>query len=154
MKPKLAEMASIAEIVASIGVILSLIFVGLQINEGNREARATTFQAASDSNMYLMGELLRYAETWEKVLDGDPLADGEESRRGIILYNLVMAENVNLFHQYNAGFLDDANWASRQTNFRRLVELPIYDVWKDSIGAHGHPQAFLDFLESHRGAAE
>ena len=154
MKTKLAELASFAEIIASIGVILSLIFVGMQINEGNRETRATTLQAASDTQLILMGELLRYADTWEKVLSGDPLADGAEMRRGIILYNLVMTENVNLFHQFNAGYLDDANWASRQNNFRRLVKLPIYDVWKDSVGASGHPQEFLDHLASYRVITE
>jgi hypothetical protein len=154
MKTKLAEMASIAEIVASVGVILSLIFVGTQISENNRETRAGTFQAASDQQMALMSELLRYADTWERVLDGDPLAKGEQSRRGVILYNLVMSENSNLYHQFHAGFLNDADWANRQSNFSRLVALPIYNVWKDSIGANSHPLEFLVFLESHRSTAE
>jgi len=42
MKWKLSNVASIAEIVAAIGVIFLLIFVGLQINEGNQETRAVT----------------------------------------------------------------------------------------------------------------
>ncbi len=154
MRTKLAELASFAEIIASIGVILSLIFVGMQINEGNRETRAATLQAASDTQISLMAELSRYADTWEKVLSGDPLADGEESRRGIILYNMVMTENVNMFHQFNAGYLDEANWAKRQNNFRRLVKLPMYDEWKDAVGASGHPQEFLDILASYRVITE
>jgi len=44
----LTKWASIAELIAGVGVILSLIFVGLQINEGNRETRAATLQAATD----------------------------------------------------------------------------------------------------------
>ena len=46
MKLKLTDWASIAEIIAAIGVVFSLIFVGLQINEGNQETRAATIQAA------------------------------------------------------------------------------------------------------------
>jgi len=49
----LTKWASIAELIAGIGVILSLIFVGLQINEGNREIRAATLQAATDSEMFM-----------------------------------------------------------------------------------------------------
>ena len=32
------------EIVASVGVVLSLVFAGIQLNEGNRETRAVTVQ--------------------------------------------------------------------------------------------------------------
>ena len=43
-----------AEIVAAIGGILSLVFVGFQLNEGNKEARAATVQASIDSGLSLM----------------------------------------------------------------------------------------------------
>ena len=56
MKWKLNELASIAEIVAAVGVILSLIFVGFQISDGSNETRAATIQAASDAESYMRSE--------------------------------------------------------------------------------------------------
>ena len=38
---KLTDWASIAEIIAAIGVVFSLIFVGLQINDGNATRNAS-----------------------------------------------------------------------------------------------------------------
>lgn len=154
MSTKLSDVASIAEIIASVGVIVSLIFVGLQISEGNKETRAATIQSASDSQLFLMSELLRYADTWEKVTIGSPLVEGEESRRGIVLFNLVMAENANLQHQFNAGYLDAAAWANRQDNFRRLVALPIFEKWRGSIGANGHSPEFLQLVDSYRAPSQ
>jgi hypothetical protein len=66
MKSKLSELASIAEIIASIGVILTLIFVGLELSEGNREARATTTQLVIKAEMDMVAVFIANADTWEK----------------------------------------------------------------------------------------
>ena len=150
----LSKWASIAEIIAAIGVILGLVFVGLQIEENNLETRAATIQASSDSQIELMSELLRYAGVWEKALNGETLEKGEEKRRAIILYNLIMADNANLFHQYQSGFLGEDNWTARQNTLRDLVALPIFEEWRTSIGGESHSQDYLDILEGHRQSLE
>ena len=107
---KLSKWASIAEMIAATGVILSLIFVGLQINDENRETRAATLQAANDSEMFMQSQLLLYADVWEKILSGAPLEDGAEERKGIVLYNLVMTEYENRFAQFEVGYFDPTLW--------------------------------------------
>ena len=77
---KLSDWASIAEIIAAVGVILSLIFVGLQINEGNQETRAATVQAAADGEAFVIATTLNHAGLWQKVITGAPLDRGEETR--------------------------------------------------------------------------
>ena len=139
---KLTDVASIAEIVASICVILSLIFVGLELSEGNRETSAATAQAASDQTMFLQSEILRYADTWQKVLDGTPLELGEENRRGIVLFDMVMTENENRFQQYDSGYLED-----RRSNLDTFVSLPIYDQWRASPGGNSKSPEYLEFLD-------
>ena len=99
MTIKLSEWASIAEILGAAAVVVSLLFVGFQISDGNRETRAATAQAALDSEMLFQAELLRYAATWEKVVKGVPLSDGEETRRGIVLYQMMQTLNENRYHQ-------------------------------------------------------
>ena len=98
MNQRLSDFASVAEIVAAVGVILSLLFVGFQIEDGNRETRAATLQATLNSEMFFQAEILRYAETWEKVVTGAPLSDGEETRKGVILYNMLMTLYQNQYY--------------------------------------------------------
>ena len=149
MNPKLAQLASLAEIIASIAVVLSLIFVGLQISEATRETKAATLRSAADSELFMAATVLNHASTWDKVLNSEPLASGEESRTGIILFNLLMIESENRYHQFQAGFLTAQSWEGRHATLRSLTKLPIYTVWRDSPGAKGHSADFLDLLDSY-----
>lgn len=120
MKRSLSDWANLAEILGAMAIVISLVFVGLQISDGNRATRAATAQAASDQTMVLHGELLRYSGTWQKVLDGSELAPGEEHRRGILLFGMVMTENENRALQFESGYL-----GNRRTNLGLFVTLPI-----------------------------
>ncbi len=153
MNPKLAQLASLAEIIASIAVVLSLIFVGLQISEATRETKAATLRSAADSELFMAATVLNHASTWDKVLNGEPLASGEETRTGIILFNLLMIESENRYHQFQAGFLDAQSWEGRHATLGSLAKLPIYTVWRDSPGAKGHSADFLDLLDSYAAKA-
>ncbi len=145
MNPKLSDLASIAEIIASVGVILSLIFVGLQINDGNRETRAATIQASLDSEMFFQSQMLRYADTWEKVVTGMPLSEGEETRKGIVIFNMLMTLNENRFHQFNSGYLESA-----LTNIELVRSFPFYETWRGSGGARARSPDFLKYLDAVR----
>ena len=144
---KLSEWASIAEIIAAVGVILSLIFVCLQINEGNQETRAATLQAAADGEAFLIATLLAHPGIWDKILTGQPLDDGEEKRTGILLFNLLMTESENRFYQFNAGFLDASSWHGRLASLQLLVKLPFFRTWRGTIGARNHSADFLDLVD-------
>ena len=148
MKMKLTDLASIAEIIAAIGVIFSLIFVGLQINEGNQETRAATIQAASDAEAFMIATMVNHSETWDKVVIGAPLESGAETRKGINLYNFLMVDTENRYHQFHSGFLDAASWEGRLSILQPIVRLPIFKIWRESFGAKGHSAEFLELLDS------
>jgi hypothetical protein len=148
MKRELSEWAAIAEIVAAVGVILSLIFVGLQINEGNKETRAATMQAALDGEAFFVATVLNHVGTWQKIVTGAPLESGEEMRTAILLYNLLMTENENRFHQFYSGYLDSQAWQARLNTLKALAKLPIYETWRQSVGAQGHSADFLGLVDS------
>ncbi len=148
MKLKLTDWASIAEIIAAIGVIFSLIFVGLQINEGNQETRAATIQAASDAEAFMIATMVNHSETWNKIVTGAPLESGAETRKGINLYNFLMVDTENRYHQFHSGFLDAASWEGRLSILQPIVRLPIFKIWRESFGAKGHSAEFLELLDS------
>lgn len=141
MKWKLSEIASVAEVVAAIGVILSLLFVGFQIKDGNRETRAATLQATLDSEMALQAEAMRYADVWDKVLSGTQLEEGEEKRRAILLVNMLMTLYQNQYYQFESGYLD------RPPIMEQPVTWPIYEEWRKSGGATNRPPEFLEILD-------
>jgi hypothetical protein len=147
MKSKLSELGSIAEIVASIGVILTLIFVGLELQEGNREARATTAQLVIKAEMDMVAIFIANAKTWDKVVKGAPLAEGEEMRTAINLYQLSMLETANRYAQFRSGYIDSSSWDGTLKTLPAVTKLPIYEIWRASFGGQGQDTAFLELLD-------
>ena len=47
MKPKLAELANIAEVVGAFAVVVSLIYVGVQVNDSNKAVRSDSVNDAN-----------------------------------------------------------------------------------------------------------
>ena len=144
----LSELASIAEIVGLVAIVPSLIFVGVQLMRGNREARAATIQATMDSDLRLSSAFADHAGTWNKVITGEPLAIGEEMRRGIVLFNVLMADTEGRFQQYRSGYLDAQTWEARKATLPKFVRLPIFEVWRSSPGGASHSADYLELLDA------
>ena len=154
----LDQYANIAEIVGVVIVIVTLVFLTLQIRQNTRAIRSTTIQAVMQSEMAFNRILIENSDTWNKVLAAEPLAVGEETRKAIILFNVFMIDTESRYHQYNTGFLDAQSWEGRQATLPDVTSLPVYQLWKTSFGALTHSADFLKLLESqsrgHKGEHE
>jgi hypothetical protein len=76
MKQRLADLASIAEIIGAIAVVISLIYVGIQVNDANSAVRSA---AANDANVAV--------QSWYLQIGSDP----ENSR---FYYGALMSEEA------------------------------------------------------------
>jgi len=96
---KLSDVAPVAEIVGALGIVMSLIFVGVQIRENTAAARAAASQAIFDSSrgflldIALSDELSRIRRLGEA--DVSSLTPDEATRfGGLVLANWTFFENV------------------------------------------------------------
>ena len=138
---------AIAELLAAVGVIISLIFVGLQVRKSNAEARLATIQATTDTEVMMVSTLADHAETWNKVHTGEALEGDVEIRRGIVLFNLLMIDYENRYHHFLAGNLDERSWSNRLIVLDLVVALPIFKLWRDSLGARSRGADILDLID-------
>ena len=95
MKLKLTEMASIAEVVGAFAVVISLIYVGVQVNDSTRAVRAAS---ANDANVavqswYLeVGSDQQTSELFYRVLmNGRPESKEEEFQFMMIFQGAFLA---------------------------------------------------------------
>ena len=145
MKIKLAEWASVAEILGAVAIVISLYFVSSELRDGNRETRAATTQATLDSAMAFNVEILRYADVWEKVLSNGDLSNDVDKRRAIILFNMMMTLNENRYQMSKSGYLEYP-----EDTLQGVIDLQIYEAWKKSPGAESHSAEFLEFVDRMR----
>ena len=136
-----------AEIVGVITIVISLVFVGVQIRDGNREARAATMVSALGVEMDMVAGFIENVAVWDKVLTNAPLAEGEETRVALLLFNLLMTDTENRFHQFNAGYLDVSIWEARKSTLPEFAALPLYPIWRETAGARSRSANFLDLMD-------
>ena len=148
MQMKLKHLASVAEIVASVAVILSLVFVGIQLREGNRVTRATANQLAVQSEIDMVTVFLDHAAVWNKIMTGAPIDDEEEMRQAILLLNVFMLDTESRYQHFLSGYLDSPSWEARLNILPEIVNYPVYEVWRSSPGGRAHSAHFLELLDS------
>lgn len=143
----LEQVAYLAEIIGSVAIIASLVFVGVQLARANRETRATALQTAILTEVDNSFRFADHAATWDKVVKGQPLEKGEEERKGIVLYNALMTDSENRYHQFQVGYLDSRSWNARRDALVPMVRLPVFKDWRKSFGGVNHSPDFLAILD-------
>ncbi len=143
----LDQYANLAEIVGVLIIIVTLVFLTLQIQQNTKALRSTTIQATLQTELDLATLLAKNAGLWEKVLTAAPLASGEETRKAIILYSATMLEAENRYHQSQSGFLAPEAWEGRLGTLPKTVSLPVFNLWRTSIGASSRSTDFRELLD-------
>ena len=120
MNEKLRNWVAIGELVAAAGVMISLIFVGYELNSGNKIQ-----QAANDNFLYeLQDELYADLSTNPVLISAyTKLSNGDEelTRQEAAQYVWYIWRYVNqwsmAFDRHAEGLLSDSTWAAWSTSF-------------------------------------
>jgi hypothetical protein len=124
----LSEWANVAEIGAAIGVIISLIFVGLQLQSNTEATEAATREAINQKDMAYLSLRLDsavLARANAKIDNGETLSPLEVSQ-------LVHQEYVNFvsfehsFYQFRKGALEAEEWSRHENIARFRIESSEY----------------------------
>lgn len=142
------QFANLFDIAGSVAVVVSLLFVGIQLARANRESRNATMQAAMFREIDNSLSLADHAATWDKIVTSQPLAEGAELRCGVSLYNAFMTDCEYRYRQYRSGYLDRATWEARKATLPGVMALPIHQVWRTTFSGRNHSPDFLAMLES------
>ena len=109
MKEKLQEYALIAEIIGSLAIVLSLIFVGMQIRQNSEVSQINAYQALV-SQITMMNTLrvqdAEFADLFWRFDHGQqPQDDTERARLEAFLY-MVFRHGDLAYRQYDKGLID------------------------------------------------
>ena len=152
MVETLEEYALIAEITSAIAIIISLVFVGIQIKANTKATQASTFHeiAALDINILLnfssSQELARLITVFR---DNPESLSEEEQIHGFYLFGAEVRHVENLFLQNENKMLSAKNWKSRKAlvdgvvlsaGFGALLKHPFSKFFDGSFIEYGRTQ--------------
>ena len=102
-------LGTIAEVVGGMGVILSLIYLSIQIRDSNRIASANSRQSMSEFAMAISNFRADHADRYARLeADGD-LTEGDRLFRFWSHMQMLVYGETH-FHQHQLGLMPDTHW--------------------------------------------
>jgi hypothetical protein len=136
----LADIATIASVVSSAAVVVSLIYLSLQIRQTQRNQQAlmqqTRTAGITDMNIALADPAI--AAAYNKGLAGDPDMTSTEVRQFLSLARCGFINMENNFIQHHDGLMSDEAFHSALEGARFQATFPgLRAAWRQSRGAYG-----------------
>ena len=123
----IALMASVAEIISAVAVVVSLIFVGLEVRKNTQISETATFQSSVTHDIDILmslGENPVIAKAFFDYRD-KPDSLGEEAQaQGAHLMAAVIRHMENLYLQYKKGMLSQESWRTREPLVLAIIKSP------------------------------
>jgi hypothetical protein len=151
----LEQVFYLSQSLASIAVVGSLIYLGLQVRGADRSQRAIMQQGRADraSNASLAianGELAR---VWQRGMDADPTMTREEVTQWLLVCRSAFLSGEDSFLQHKAGTLDQAAFDSYCAGVRTYMRYPGFRAaWKLSAAQFG--KEFRIFVDAQAAATQ
>lgn len=143
------SIANITNLLGMTGIIGSLIFVGIEIQQNQNIAMASQLQARNDALMAFYSTPLEGSATALLLMEGgiEPNIDwsnDEERATLIAIVRVRIISLLNSFNQYNAGLIDQDTF-----NYAMNRSLQIYENCRlRPTVIQRVPRGFLDYLEN------
>ena len=147
--------SAIAEVIGVIAIVVSLIYVSIQIKQNTRVARAATRQAISESTENLGSDLIANGEIaaiFVKHMSGEELTPVENLRLQARCYR-DFQHWENIHYQFDEGLVSNDQWQGFRKNLSSLLAIQAYREYWDHESTH-YSEAFqseiASILESHQ----
>ncbi len=126
-------LGAIGEIVAAVGVIVSLLYLASQVRGNSKQLRHASAQAVLDKLNGLIGQLAftpGAGDVWTRGLSGlDALEDDEELVRFSSMLLQAFWAYEEVLHYRQAGLVEDWAWAHAKAPIEHFMRTPGFQEW-------------------------
>lgn len=123
-----AAIGAVSEVIAAIAVVVSLVYVGTQIRQATKIARASTRNAIAESAQALTSDLIgdaKMAEILVRHLNGEELNPVDKLRlEGRCYRDLRHWENI--YYQVREGLMTTEEWEGFRKNLALMLAIEAY----------------------------
>ena len=133
MKLKLSDMANIAEIVGAFAIVISLIYVGVQLKQNTQGIRAQSYYNVVSGKNALYRELAANPELFITVVQGmvadPPLPSAIDGARTHLILYAFMNEFETTYLLYRAEAVEEEIWLRDKAQMAGMIGFPGMRNW-------------------------
>jgi hypothetical protein len=148
----LQDLGSIGELLGAIGVILSLVYLAVQIRQNTNALRASSNHSLNDAFsgfLTLLVENERASDILSRGAENLESLDAKDCDTFYSLLGLLFNHFENCHLHYRKGLLDPDQWARWRIAIGWYAGLPGVSVWWQNRGGIFSPQ-FREFVSEER----
>jgi hypothetical protein len=136
--PNWEAIGAVGQLVGAAGVIVSIVYLAIQIRANTRTMRARagfdathSWAQSNDAWSQLSDEFLAQAARWfDPALRLEQLSDAEYARLSLV-FRSVFQKLEGQYYLFRYGLLDAGIWETRSRVGRGIIELPALREWWD-----------------------
>jgi len=147
---KRTDLGSLVTVAANIGVIVGIIFLGVEIRGNTMATQAANIQFAAEmdqSSLISIGSNSEVSRIWSAYLSAPETLTDAERIQGNYIFAALVRRLENVLLQYELGTLSEEGWQSRQALFEGMASTPGYAVYRKSRTARFSGTAITEHLE-------
>jgi hypothetical protein len=134
----LEQFAYLAQIIGTVLVVASLVYVARQLRQNADALRAQSRQASLANDKVSIQTAIDERAMFELLARPEPLSFQDQFRFSMVMI-MTLRDREHEFFQYKAGVLDDAAWHSYREVIRITLDSERRRKWWASVGSE-----FLD----------
>lgn len=148
---KLSEAANLAEIVSAVGLIISLVYVGVQVTDNTAAMLSETASNASTEFIDWYTHLSSDSElmdVWLRGVTAPETLDEQESLRFVFLLHIIMLQFQNNFYLVEEGTMDEKMLSAVNNTLATIRGTPGFEMYWSLRRELFYPeyQAFVEHL--------
>ena len=115
---------AIGEVIGAFAVVITLLYLSVQIRQNTKMMKATSKQQISDATQQITGKMLDEPEVATKLLFSGEELVGLEHTKAWLLLRAVIRGYENQIFQYQVGMLDEAEWLDLERVIEQSARMP------------------------------
>ncbi len=129
----LEKIVLVSEILASVAVVITLVYLAKQVRQGTRVNRAAARHSLSQFALELSIFRAEHADRWAKVMQEEELTPGDvEFRNWNHMMLLLHAETY--FHHYKLNLMPDNHWDNYAKFIVAALHSPGFEDYWNEVG--------------------
>jgi len=140
---------AVGEIVGATAVVVTLLYVAVQIRNGTRETQAMGVQAAASMDqefLLTIGASPVLANLWATYLAAPETLPDHQKLQGVYLMASLLRRTENIRLQKRLGTLSEEGWESRQPMIDGIANSAGYAAFLKSPPAAYFTKEFRDYM--------
>jgi len=139
--------ANIAEIIGATVVVITLIYLTIQLRQNNKLLQSASRRAMLETEKTSLNQALQYQEVLRKLNQSEKLSEKEQFQLSI-LFITDMENRYFEYRQYESGLLCEREWRARLIIAVENHGIQRGHKWWSKVGRNLYPAEFVEVIDN------